>query len=298
MNKAPITVVITTYNDYEFLDQAIQSVLEQELLPKEIVVVDDGSSSLDVEPIVNGHISNKQNVKILFFRKENGGASSARNFGLEKASQKYIAFLDVDDRMLPRNLSEKYQLITELEDEYFGVYGGAIRSTGEIEIFPDFDGIANPDLIDEQGKGMPGGAPFFLFSKKALEEVSGFDEELKCNEDYDVLIRLIKGNKKCKGSTGSGFYRNIRPNSLSRPNDPVKHFNRVMLFLGKAEKYNFYSREYLAKRKMAIYLTCVKGLLQQNKPIKALLYARKGFKFSKPITRKQKLIYVVSLSFL
>lgn len=298
MKKAPISVIITTYNDYEFLDQAIQSVLEQNLLPEEIVVIDDGSSSPNAGTIVNRYINNRQNVQVCFFRKENGGASSARNFGLEKASQKYIAFLDVDDRMLPENLSEKYQLIKNLDDEYFGVYGGAIRSTGEVQLFNDFDGVADPDLIDEKGKGIPGGSPFFLFNKKAIEEIGGFDEDIKCNEDYDILIRLIKSNRKCKGSTTSGFYRNIRPGSLSRPHDPLQRFNCVMGFLKKAEANGFYSLEYLNERKMAIHVATVKGLLKQKKIWQAFVFARKGFKFSKPVTRKQKLVYFASFSFL
>lgn len=298
MNVAPISVVITTYNDYNYLSQAIESVLKQELLPIELLVVDDGSESFCAESIANQYNDNEQGVKVIFYRKENGGASSARNLGLLKASQPYIAFLDVDDKMLPDNLLEKYELIKKLGDEYFGVYGGATRSTGEIEVFPNFDGIANPDIIDEQNRGVPGGSPFFLFNKAVLIEVGGFDESIQCNEDYDLIIRLVKSNRKCKGSTGAGFYRNLRPDSLSRPSDPDKHFNRVMKFLEKAEKHGFYSNGYLNQRKMATYITYVKGLLQQKKFLTAFKYAREGFKYSKPITRKQKIVYLASLSFI
>lgn len=298
MEHAPISVVITTYNDHEYLDQAIQSVFTQELLPAELIVVDDGSVKLGAESITQKYIDNQEGVKVFFFRKENGGASSARNFGLQKASQKYIAFLDVDDKMLPNNLLEKYQLIRELNDEYFGVYGGAIRSTGEVEIFPSFDGVANPDLIDEQGKGVHGAVWAYLLNKEVVDSVGGFDESLECNEDFDFLIRLGRADKKCKGSVGANYYRNMRPGSLSRPDDPTKQFNRVMTFLGKAKKYSFYSPEYLNQRKMAAHITYVKGLLQQKKFLRAFVYARKGFKFSKPITKKQKIVYLVSLSFL
>lgn len=264
---APISVIITTFNDYQFLEQAIESVLEQLLLPSEIIVIDDGSELPEAEVITNKFIENDKKVKVSFYRKKNGGASSARNLGLKKAACDYIAFLDVDDRMLSNNLLDKYNLIKSLNEDYFGVYGTAIRSTGETEIFPDIDGIANTDELDIQGEGIPGGSPFFLFNKSALVQIGGFDEELKCNEDYDILIRLIKAEKKVKGCTPVGYYRNIRLNSLSRPTDPVKNFNRVMFFLEKAERLNYYSFEYLNQRKMATHITYVKGLLEERQYI-------------------------------
>jgi len=298
MIKAPISVVITTYNDFEYLEQAIQSVLEQTLLPSEIIIIDDGSEQLEAQAIADQFVDNSKGVIVRFYRKENGGASSARNLGIQKAKQDYLAFLDVDDRMLPSNLQEKYELIQNLDGNYFGVFGGAVRSTGEIEVFPSFDGVANPDLLDAQGQGIPGGSPFFLFNKASLIEIGGFDEKLKCNEDYDIIIRLIQAKKYCKGSTDAGFYRNLRHDSLSRPNDPKKAFNAVMQFLEKAEKNNFYSLEVLNYRKMAAHITCVKGLISKNKFFEAFLLSRAGFKYSKPCTIKQKLIYYFTFSFI
>ncbi|WP_198305535.1 glycosyltransferase family 2 protein [Arcobacter vandammei] len=297
-NKAPISVIITTFNDYEYLDQAIKSVLAQSLLPSELIVIDDGSDLAEAETITNRFIENNKGVSISFYRKENGGASSSRNLGIQKAIYDYIAFLDVDDKMLPNNLLDKYNLIENLDESYFGVYGSAIRSTGEIENFPDIDGVADADKLDIQGEGIPGGSPFFLFNKSSLIQVNGFDEKLKCNEDYDILIRLIKTEKRVKGCVPAGFYRNIRPNSLSRPANPTKLFERVMFFLEKAERLNYYSIDYLNQRKMSAYITYTKGLLGNKEFIKAFRYARKGFKYSKPVTNKQKLVYLVSFQWL
>lgn len=298
LSRAPISVVITVYNDWQYLEQAIESIFNQKLLPSEIIVVDDGSDQSDAQVITEGYINNLSSVNVSFYKKDNGGASSARNYGIQKSKEQFIAFLDVDDAMLPNNLLEKYKLINHLDDQYFGVYGGALRSIGEAEIFPNFDGIANPDLLDVQYQGIPGGSPFFLFNKAALIEINGFDESLKCNEDYDLIIRLIKLDKKCLGSTGEGFYRNIRSDSLSRPNDPKLLFERVMLFLDKAEHLNYYSKEHLNQRKMAIHTTYVKGLLFNRELFNALSYARKGFSYSKPYTLKQKLLYYFTFSFL
>lgn len=296
--KSPISVIITVYNDYEYLEQAISSVIAQELLPSEIIVIDDGSKEEKAETITKSFIKNDHNINILFFKKENGGASSARNLGLEKSSFNYIAFLDVDDRMLSNNLKDKYNVIKMLDDNYFGVYGGSIRSDNKEEIFTLFDGVVNTSLIDTQIYGIPGGSPFFLFNKVSLKNIQGFDENLKCNEDYDLIIRLFKDNKKCKGIASPGFYRNIRVDSLSRNINHMITFERIMKFLEKAEKLNYYEEWFLKQRKMETYMLKVKDMLLKKDFTQAFFYARKAFSYSKPITFKQKLLYIVSFSFL
>ncbi|MCS0350760.1 glycosyltransferase family 2 protein [Vibrio ordalii] len=298
MCEAPISVIITTYNDHEYLEQAINSIIAQTLLPSEIIVVDDGSDYSISDATIKTCSHKARNVSINFFRKDNGGASSARNFGLTHAKFGYVAFLDVDDRMLPDNLKIKYEIIENLDENYFGVYGGAIRSTGKEEVYSDFDGVIDVDLIDKVNIGIPGGVPFYLFNKDVLNNVGGFDENLYCNEDYDLIIRLFRMNKKCKGSSGSGFYRNLRVNSLSRPTDPMKNFHRIWTFLEKAEKNSFYSKDYLDYRKMELHVSLVKGLAKRGMFIKAIKYARVGFKYKKPLTLKQKLAYFLSFSFL
>lgn len=296
--KAPISVIITTYNDYYYLDQAIISVLKQGLLPEEIIVVDDGAVDSDSEKIVTKYLGNKEKVSLSFYSKENGGASSARNFGMKRATQDYVAFLDVDDSMLPNNLEEKYKILSNLSNEYFGVYGGAKTSKGKTQIFSSkIDGIVNSSLIDKENIGIPGGAPFYLLRKNLLISLGGFDETIKCNEDYDLIIRLFINGYKCKSSNSIGYFRNIREDSLSRPLNPMLNFKRVMYFLDKAEKMNFYEKEYLNYRRLEVHMTLVKSLILSAQVKESIIYARKGFNYSKPINLKQKIIYLFSLSF-
>ena len=296
--KAPISVIITVYNDYEYLTQAINSVLTQTLLPSEIIIVDDGSKEYGAESIAKNFISNDKNIDILFFRKENGGASSARNFGWNIASQELIAFLDVDDKMLPNNLKDKYEIIKNLGENYFGVFCNTIRSTGKTDIFSDIDGVINTNLIDKELIGIPGGIVTYLLRKKDLIEIGGFDEEIKCNEDYDTLIRLLKNNKRCRSSNTISYYINIRENSLSRNKNHIITFKRVMNFLDKAEKFNYYDVDFLNQRKKETYMLKVRFFLIKKEFINAFFTARKAFSYSKPITLNQKILYIVSLSFL
>lgn len=87
-----LSVIIPLYNAAEYIEQCICSVMAQREVSMEILVIDDGSKDNSVE------IVNSIECKYLkLFQKENGGASSARNYGLEKANGKYIMFVDADD---------------------------------------------------------------------------------------------------------------------------------------------------------------------------------------------------------
>ena len=70
LSRAPISVVITVYNDWQYLEQAIESIFNQKLLPSEIIVVDDGSDQSDAQVITEGYINNLSSVNVSFYKKE------------------------------------------------------------------------------------------------------------------------------------------------------------------------------------------------------------------------------------
>jgi glycosyltransferase involved in cell wall biosynthesis len=94
--KATVSVIIPTYNYANRIAECIKSVEEQTLKVDEIIVVDDGSSDNTVEKITalqnEGH-------NILFHTKQNGGVATARNFGANKSTGKYLCFIDPDDKI-------------------------------------------------------------------------------------------------------------------------------------------------------------------------------------------------------
>jgi|SRR5712664_1926500 len=99
---APLsTVLITTYNYGQFLEQAIDSILAQDFPPDniQILVVDDGSTDDTSERV------KKYGSRIEYFYKPNGGQASALNFGFAKARGEIIALLDADDLFQPGKLA-------------------------------------------------------------------------------------------------------------------------------------------------------------------------------------------------
>lgn len=89
-----ISVIVPVYNTEKYIEKCLNSLINQTLRDIEIIVVNDGSQDLSKE-IIQKYI--KKCNKIKYLEKENGGLSSARNYGLKYATGRYIAFLDSDD---------------------------------------------------------------------------------------------------------------------------------------------------------------------------------------------------------
>jgi len=102
METPTVSVIIPMYSYGEYLDEAIQSVLNQTVKPLEIICVSDGAIDNSVE------IARKYPVKII--EKENGGLSSARNAGIKEAKGEYIMSFDSDDIMRSTCIEEHLKL--------------------------------------------------------------------------------------------------------------------------------------------------------------------------------------------
>ncbi len=94
--KPLVSVIITTYNRCAMVLEAIESVLKQDFLDYETIVVDDGSTDG-----TNDALSNYNQVN--YFYQENQGISRARNQGLALSQGEFVCFLDSDDLGSPKN---------------------------------------------------------------------------------------------------------------------------------------------------------------------------------------------------
>jgi glycosyltransferase involved in cell wall biosynthesis len=287
-----VSVVITTYNDAQYLERSIRSVLEQTSPPEDIIVVDDGSHDNLAQEIAEREFREHRDI-LRFFRKPNGGPSSARNFGLSKCRSEFIAFLDADDYWLPENLVRKLGMSRSCHSNYFGVYGSFIDSeTNKVARFLSTD--CTP-LVEKIGcaNGFPGGAPAYLFRCDALRSVHGFDESLSFNEDLDLILRLIKADMHCKGDSHPGFYRDRRVGSLTRGLNPERKYKGVRDFLCKVEKSELLPPEEIRSRRKLNALVFAKGLRAMNAPAERIKEALiEGFSYERPSGLRECLAFV------
>lgn len=93
-----ISAVIPAYNAAPYLPRALESVLRQSIQPKEIILVDDGSTDVTAE------VAHRYKRIVRYIYQENRGCSGAMNRGIREARGDWIAFLDADDEWLPQHL--------------------------------------------------------------------------------------------------------------------------------------------------------------------------------------------------
>jgi glycosyltransferase involved in cell wall biosynthesis len=183
-NNIKVSIIIPTYNRGWIIKEAIESVLAQDFIDFELIVVDDGSTDNTSE------ILHSYREDITVFQQNNKGVSAARNRGLSEASGRFIAFLDSDDLWLPKKLSRQV--------DYFNLNPDAMICQTE-EIWIRNNMRVNPKKRHKKLSGMifePSldlclVSPSAVMIRRSLfEEVGGFDETLPACEDYDLWLRI------------------------------------------------------------------------------------------------------------
>jgi glycosyltransferase involved in cell wall biosynthesis len=141
------SIILPTYNRAEFIEDAFNSILSQQYLNWELIIVDDGSSD-NTSEIVSAFTHRIAN-NIIYIKQENQGPAVARNTGIAKASGDYIAFYDSDDIWLPHHLKNCISVL-EKNPEVSWIYGACqrrIKETNEIIQKSTFYTNEQPNLL-------------------------------------------------------------------------------------------------------------------------------------------------------
>ena len=141
--------------------------------------------------------------------------------------------------------------------------------------------------------GIPGGSPFQFFRREALREVNGFNESLKFNEDFELILRISK-KWKFLGVNKPGFVRHFRKDSWSNTDPNIAYYG-VEDFLNIAQSKNLLSSNEISKRKKENRLTLVKKLvLSGSSIVKVIPYIDDAFKIKKPQNFKEFILFGIA----
>lgn len=110
--KDKISVIIPVYNVELYLNKCLQSITGSTYSNLEIILINDGSPDNCDKLCKEWELKDN---RIIYIKKENGGVSSARNLGLDKATGNYIAFVDADDYISPFMYERLYTLMIDNE---------------------------------------------------------------------------------------------------------------------------------------------------------------------------------------
>lgn len=288
-----VSIIIPTYNSSQTLEKVIQSVLAQLYSHWELIIIDDGSKD-NTKDICESF--SQEDKRIRYYYKENGGQSSARNFGLNKAQGDFIYFSDADDELCPNCLLfllegfEKDNVEIAVGRPIFKC-NGKVTSRDMVESSHFF---SVEELLKEffSPQFYPFGAPWSTMFKASVIRKNRlmFDEKYKANEDRVFLVNYICHMKGLAYHTTKPIYMyNVGGGTLEKM--AVCH-NRdfVTIFYGQCEIYrlihknNFSERNqwwakhlmlnsYVAKRKFYVHYKDFEVVDQMDKTL--LLYVSK-----------------------
>ncbi len=193
------TVVIPFYNAEDTIIDAVESVLNQTYKASQIILVDDGSTDKSVEIIKK---LKEQFKEINYFHQVNNGVSSARNLGIRKSENEYIFFLDADDIWLPRKI--------QVHNEHLNLHPDCVSSFTNFFTFNENNGklitkngYVNKSPLSSHNLALDicrvnGSCSSFMGNKRSIDQLNGFNKDLKFGEDLDLWVRFSNKNVICE----------------------------------------------------------------------------------------------------
>lgn len=186
-----ISVIVPVYNAEKTLRQCVDSILNQEFRDFELILVDDGSKDSSPE-ICDNYTLQDHRVKVV--HKPNGGVSSARNIGMDRAIGEWITFIDSDDYITEGYLEDVvgckedviikgYNCLTPISIE-------VSRTAEDMAGIPVFVVFLNKYITDFIIRG-----PVFKFYKRSIVGETRFLHDMKIGEDAYFVFKYLS---KCK----------------------------------------------------------------------------------------------------
>ncbi|SEG50064.1 hypothetical protein SAMN05421847_2523 [Halpernia humi] len=228
MNNPLISIIVPCYNQAQYLDECLQSVLDQTYTKWECIIVNDGSPD-NTEEIAK--IWTLKDPRFKYFYKENGGLSSARNFGLNLANGAFVQLLDCDD-YIAKNKLELQILDLESGDISISDYEKVNDNHEKLSLqycapFTD-TGFSFEDLILKWETELSIPCHCVLFKRTTHR----FNEKLKNHEDWVFWVQLFYCSQKIIYNRNVLAYYRISANSMSRNiNEMNKGFLKACNFL-------------------------------------------------------------------
>lgn len=212
-----ISIVIPVYNTEKYLERCVNSIIDQIENECEIILVNDGST--DNSGIICNEFSSKYPEYISVIHKENGGLSSARNYGIKKAKGKYILLVDSDDYLVQGLIKILTNEIKTDKDIYEFGYKIYINNKEKKVIYPYIS--ENNDstnyLINSLKKQNYEWYPWKCLIKKSLYEKNNLLYPLnKKYEDVFLIPRLYNKARSIKGVKTIGYHYFLgRPGAIT-----------------------------------------------------------------------------------
>lgn len=238
-NKFPlVSIIIPYYNHNKFITKTLDSILEDTYPNKEIILINDGSTEENDHAIINWIEQYKNDILIMYIKRENKGLTKTLNELIRTAEGRYLALLGSDDYFINNTLAERVKLLQNNPSKLM-VIGDAIvvdevgNTTHESGNFGFHQGVKKNYFTDKGLKyeiirrwSIVG--PVAMMDKKIFDLIGNYDEELTV-EDWDFYLRAVAKDLIIFLDQKVAAYRIHGNNSISNPITLLKFRHSIMI---------------------------------------------------------------------
>ena len=288
-----ISIIIPAYNAEKYLEECINSILCNTISDFEIIIVNDGST--DSTPTICKRIASSDN-RIKIFSQNNGGVSSARNYGIKQAKGELIMFVDADD-LIGKCYIEK--IVQEIGNADFLCSGFSLFESDYRNPVNRYSNVEFDGSIKEYANRLTEwiNPPFLLspwckvFRKVIIEKNNiSFHEDMSYGEDVVFVFDYLIKSSTVKCINTSDYYYRKSSNTLSKGyrSDILKSdmlgLKKINEFLTINESAN--KQIVICERYVDIYTLFIKRLIKSN-----LNYREKKATFLKSVNQYNPIKY-------
>lgn len=233
-----ISIIIPAYNVENYIDESIQSVLNQTILPDEIIIINDGSTDKTFDKLKNYSL----NDLVTVVHTHNMGQGLARNKGIELSKSEYIYFFDSDD-LLEKNFIERMRdNINKYNNPDIILFSGQSffdeQYNSAINFFPNYDRKINEYFNNSynvistlMSNNSFYASPCLYISRKDLWEKKSLAFKPILHEDEDLIFQLMAHSTSSVILKDVFFHRRVRSNSVMTKKKSFKNLQGYLTAL-------------------------------------------------------------------
>lgn len=239
ITKPQVSIIVPCYNQSQYLDEALNSVLVQSYTNWECIIVNDGSTDNTEEITLKWE---NKDSRFIYLKKKNGGLSAARNSGITISKSRYIIPLDADD-ILGKNYIKLALKEFSLDGTLKVVYSKGLKfgkEKGLLSLTPfSLKNLSRNCMIFASA----------MFKKEDWSRVGGYDEKMIYGwEDWEFWIAILKNGGNVKRIEEVCFYYRIKEVSMLKSIDFEKE--NYLLDYMSVKHADFFVKEFGSFKRM------------------------------------------------
>lgn len=235
-----LSIIIPIYNVEKYIGRCAESVLNQNVPPSqyEVIFVNDGTKDNSVE-VLNKAIDFEKFPNFHIYNKENGGLSSARNFGLDKAHGDYVWFVDSDDWIEPNCLAKIVKKLNEMNPDILYIHADDYEDDKIYKRGDYFDfGIVRGKYFLEYLKKY-NCTQFYILKRGFILQYEFKFRLGLLHEDNEFTPRVLYHASKVTSIEGYFYHFFKHPGSITWTPNPKRLFDLIKI----AKTYKEYAKE-------------------------------------------------------